>query len=106
MAVNPITAPESTANVNALQLIREVDTDLHYLAGADVAPFTLILMKMGKKQVRSFKFEWAEKDLVAPLFAQVEGSQTTTDTAVEVQAGEGARFSANDIVKNPRTGEV
>lgn len=106
MAVAMVGAAESTANINTSQLIREVDTDLHYLAGADAAPFTLILMKMGKKQVKSMKFEWGEKDLMAPLFAQVEGAQTNVDTAVEVQAGEGARFSAKDIVKNVRTGEV
>ncbi len=106
MAVTMVSGAENTTNINTSQLIREVDTDLHYLAGADAAPFTLILQKIGKVKVGSLKFEWAEKDLVAPLFAQVNGAQTNTDTTIEVVAGQGARFSAGDLVKNVATGEV
>lgn len=96
-----VNAPESTANVNTSQHVREVDNRLHYL-NPTAAPFTLLSKKATAKKVDLFKYEWGEKDR-APKYDQAVGAQTAGDTTIEVDNG--GFFNVHDIVKNPRTGE-
>jgi len=98
-----IRAPESTENIPSARRVRDVDKRIHYL-DPDAAPFTLILARSRSRSAVNSKFEWIEKDLPAK-WAPVNGAQTATDTAIEVDAGYGAYFSVGDVVENVRTFE-
>jgi uncharacterized protein DUF5309 len=102
-------APESTANVNTLQHVRDVDRRLRYL-DPDAAPFTLVLAAEGSSAASNFKTEWVEKggDFTGAGFAPKWSSTTTTGTGTSVvlTASTGGYFKPNDLVKVPRTSEV
>lgn len=113
-----IAAPESTGNVNALQLVRDVDARLRYL-DPDSAPFTLLLNAESSKAAESTKVEWAEKggDFsgagFAPKMFQINAGGGYTDGAVTFTVDDQAAGStvgryvkANDLIKVVRTNEI
>jgi hypothetical protein len=71
----------------------------------DETQFMTILNKLPSKVAKAIKVNWLEDDYF-PRQAQVEGSQTDSDTSLEVEAGQGLYFRAGDLVRNMRTGEM
>jgi len=71
----------------------------------DETQFMTILNKLPSKVAKAIKVNWLEDDYF-PRQARVEGSQTNVDTAIEVEAGQGLYFRANDLVRVMRTGEM
>src|SRR5512134_1804343 len=102
MPQTKINAAESTKNTPAERGVRDVADRIAYL-DPDAAPLTLVLMKARSKDASNTKFEWIEKDLPARWKATT-ATQTNVDTSIEVDNGD--YFSAGDLVKAPRTGEV
>ncbi len=97
-----ITAAESTENIPSSRRVRDVADRIMYL-DPSAAPLTLVLAKAKKESVFNAKFEWIEKDLPA-RWNGTTATSTDTDTTIDVEAG--TYFTAGDLVKVPRTGEV
>lgn len=88
-----------------LQNERVIDMDpVISVLDPDVSQFATMLMRVARRPAESTKVEWIEDELF-PRLSSVSGSQTNIDTAIEVAAGQGAYFRANDLVRNARTGE-
>lgn len=71
----------------------------------DETQFMTILNKLPSKVAKQIKVNWLE-DQYFPRQAKVEGAQTNVDTSIEVEAGQGLYFRANDLVRVMRTGEM
>lgn len=101
-----VTGTRSTGNITANKIVVDMSEDIALL-DPDEAPF-MSFLKLAKKNVQvasSFKFEWMEDELGARWDAVNNGAgYTNSDTAIVVD--DGTIFSARDIIKVPRTGEV
>ncbi len=71
----------------------------------DTSQFTTMLMKVSSKPAFNQKVQWFEDQLM-PRLSAVAGSQTDSDTSLEVTATTGQYFRAGDLVRNARTGEA
>ena len=98
-----IRARESTANIPAARLTRDVSDRLAYI-DPDAAPLTLILQKARKKSTHNPMFEWYEKDLPA-RYDQVNANLGGLVTDVALVVKNSRYFSVGDVVNNLRTGE-
>lgn len=71
----------------------------------DSAPLTVLTNRLSSRGTHNVKFSWWEEDL-EPRFSAVAGAQTSTDLTIEVTAGHGVRFAADNLVRNTVTGEI
>lgn len=71
----------------------------------NVSQFTTMLMKVNSRPAFNQKVTWFESQLL-PRLSAVNGSQSNSDTAIEVTAGTGQYFRAGDVVRNARSGEA
>lgn len=69
------------------------------------APLTVLTNRLSKRPAHNAKFSWWEEEL-EPRFAAVEGAVTNVATTVNVEAGQGSRFAADNLVLNTATGEL
>src|SRR5512141_2684919 len=99
-----IRAPESSANVPSDRGVRDVSRRIAYL-DPDVAPLTLVTSRAKSKATTRDKFEWIEKDLPARWDAINNGGGYNA-TATSVVVDNAAYFSAGDLVRVVRTGEM
>lgn len=108
MVATSVRGPQTTANVNTSQHVRDVADRLRYL-DPEAAPFTLITSAERTEAADNFKFEWAEKggDFYGAGFAPAwDAVNTTTGTGVSVIVDNSEYFRVNDLVKVVRTGEI
>lgn len=90
---------------NVLQGLRKPDIDDKILLlQPDEYPLTTLTKRLSKKPTHNPEFKWAEDD-IDNRFSTTAGTQLAGDTTINVAAGTGERFKANDIVRVPRTGE-
>jgi hypothetical protein len=101
-----VTGTRSTGNITSNKIVIDMSNDIALLEPNE-SPF-MSFMKLAKRNVlacSSPKFEWLEDDLGARWDAiNLPAGYTTTDTSIVVD--DGTIFSARDLVKVPRTGEV
>lgn len=71
----------------------------------EVSQFTTMLMKVASQPAFNQKVQWFEDQLI-PRLSAVNGSQTNSDTSIEVTTGTGQYFRAGDLVRNARTNEA
>lgn len=89
-----------------LQNQREIDMDEDIaLLDPEVSQFFTITNRVSSKPAFSSKVEWLE-DQLDPRLTSVSGSQTDSDTSIEVATGEGSYVRAGDLIRNARTGEA
>jgi len=99
-----ITGSKNTRNITQNRLVVDMSNDIGLLKPDDAAFLSFLKLAQGKSQSASNpKFEWME-DGLAPRWDVVVGAHTNVVTTINVSNG--PYFSANDIVKVPRTGEV
>lgn len=101
-----VTGTRSTGNITSNKIVIDMSNDIALLEPNE-APF-MSFMKLAKRNVlacTSPKFEWLEDDLGARWDAiNLLAGYLSTDTAIVVD--DGTIFTARDIIKIPRTGEV
>ena len=101
-----ITGTRSTGNITANKVVVDMSQDIALL-DPNEAPF-ISFLKLAQKNVEvasSFKFEWMEDELGARWDAVNNGAGYAAGE-VAIVVDDGTIFSARDIVKVPRTGEV
>lgn len=99
-----ITGGKNTRNITQNRLVIDMSNDIGLLKPDDAALLSFLKIAQGKsKPASNPKFEWME-DGLAPRWDIVVGAHTNVITTINV--ANGPYFSANDIVKVPRTGEV
>lgn len=101
-----ISGTRSTGNITANKIVVDMSQEIALL-DPNEAPF-MSFLKLAKKNVEvasSFKFEWMEDELGARWDA-VNNGAGYLDSDVALVVDDGTIFSARDIIKVPRTGEV
>lgn len=71
----------------------------------DSAPLTILTKRLSQASAIDPKIQWAESDL-APRFSATSASALVGDTTINVTAGTGVNFGAQDTVLNTRTLEM
>lgn len=101
-----VTGARTTGNVEQAQRVIDMHKEI-LLLEPDAAPITVITKQIyngGRRRAAMDPlFSWFEDELDV-RFGTVSGAQTNVDTAIEVV--DGTPFAAEQLVKNPRTGEV
>jgi len=93
-----------TGNIAANQRIIDLSEQVVRLE-PDAAPLTVISKRLSKSQTTNVTFRWAETERTTRFDAVNNGAgYAAGDTSIVVDTG--ALFTANDLVKVPRTGEV
>lgn len=99
-----VTGQRTTGNVAANQRIIDLSEKVLRLE-PDASPLCVITKRLSKSQTTNVTFRWAETERTTRFDAVNNGAgYNTTDTSIVVDTG--TLFSANDLVKVPRTGEV
>lgn len=71
----------------------------------DATPITTLTSRLGAESTHNPKFQWSEKNL--PTYADaVNNGAGYSDSATSIVVDTGTVFSADELVKVPRTGEV
>lgn len=101
-----ITGQRRGDNVASSQRVIDLRERIALLEPSE-APISTILQRLegARLAAEDTKFSW-HNDEHDSRFAAVEGAQTSTDATIEVEAGNGARFADNFLVRNVRTAEV
>jgi hypothetical protein len=85
--------------------IRSVDPRI-FFAQAEIAPLNALLEQAKRTQKSiNVKQEWVEKDMGTPSTTNT-AIDLAADTTVDVAAGTGSMFAAQDLIWVPATGEV
>lgn len=72
----------------------------------EAAPLTVLTKRLGRtRTVSQYQFDTLEKEPY-PRLVTVSGSQTSSDTAIELTTGHGGRTFKYAVIRNQRTGEV
>lgn len=69
------------------------------------APLTALTNRTQQEATTDSEYKWFTKDLPTQR-AQVEGAQTSGETAIEVETGQGNVFKAGHVIMNERTLEI
>jgi len=91
-----------TGNIEQAQRVVDMDDTIHDL-DPNATKLTTLLMKLTKKEAKNPKFDQLT-DEFRPLNDLVDGAQTDSDTAIEVDNG--SYFRAGDICHLPVTKEI
>lgn len=94
----------STANVASGQRIIDLSEQILRLE-PDAAPLTVITKRLSKSQTTNVTFRWSETERTT-RFDAVNNAAGYDSDDVSIIVDTGALFTANDLVKVPRTGEV
>jgi hypothetical protein len=101
-----ITGSKDTRNITQNRLVIDMSSDIGLLKPDDAALLSFLKLAKNKSQTASNpKFEWME-DGLAPRWDAVNNASGIASGVTTVAVDNGTYFSANDIVKVPRTGEV
>lgn len=101
-----ITGSKDTRNITQNRLVIDMSSDIGLLKPDDAALLSFLKLAKNKSQAASNpKFEWME-DGLAPRWDAVNNAAGVASGVTTVTVDNGTYFSANDIVKVPRTGEV
>jgi hypothetical protein len=101
-----ITGSKDTRNITQNRLVIDMSSDIGLLKPDDAALLSFLKLAKNKSQTASNpKFEWME-DGLAPRWDAVNNAAGVASGVTTVDVDNGTYFSANDIVKVPRTGEV
>lgn len=101
-----IIGTRSTGNITSNKIVIDMSNDIALLEPNE-SPF-MSFMKLAKKNVlgcSSPKFEWLEDDLGA-RWDSINNGAGYLSTDVTLVVADGTIFTARDLVKVPRTGEV
>lgn len=98
-------APQDTADITQARRVVDMAREVALLQPSE-SPLVVILKRAKGRRRNAInpKFSWLE-DQLKTRTARVEGAQTSGDATIEVEAGQGARFKVNDVVRNTATGE-
>lgn len=99
-----LTGLVDTEDVLADERVVDMASDIKFL-DPDDSQFVTMLQRMGKKEAIREKVNWLELELF-PRLSALAASATTAATTLDVTAGEGSYFRANDVVRNALTGEA
>lgn len=103
MSVSALTGQVDTNTILSDEKIIDMSDTVGLLDPA-TSQFTTMLMKIASKKAGNQKIEWLE-DQLFPRLGTTAGSQLSTDTTINVTAGQGQYFRAGAFVRNARTGE-
>lgn len=100
----PVTVTGARGTLSLNQTIRDIDmADTVALLQPDAGPLVTLTKMLSKKKATDPKFQWAEDDL-DPRYDVT--AATATNVATTVTATNGSYFTAHDLVRVTRTGEV
>jgi hypothetical protein len=85
------------------RIIADVKDELIFVQPS-AAPLTHMTKRFRKRQVTQFSYDWLEKD-VYPRLSDVVGAVLSSDTTINVGAGQGTSIPLNAILVNRRTRE-
>jgi hypothetical protein len=76
-----------------------------YELDPDDSQFTSLLVKLGTRSAVREKIEWLE-DQLRPRLLTLSASAASTDTSINVTAGQGTYIAVDDTIRNLTTGEL
>jgi hypothetical protein len=76
-----------------------------YELDPDDSQFTSLLVKLGTRNAVREKIEWLE-DQLRPRLLTLSASAASTDTSINVTAGQGTYIAVDDTIRNLTTGEL
>jgi hypothetical protein len=76
-----------------------------YELDPDDSQFTTLLVKLGTRAAVREKISWLE-DQLRPRLLTLSASAASTDTSVNVTAGQGTYIAVDDTIRNLTTGEL
>lgn len=101
-----ITGSKDTRNITQNRLVIDMSEQIGLLKPDDASLLSFLKLAQNKsKPASNPKFEWME-DGLAPRWDAINKAAGYLSTDVTITVDNGTYFSANDIVKVPRTGEV
>lgn len=101
-----VTGTRSTGNILGAKMVIDMSNDIALLQPSEAPLITFLKRAMGRsKPAENPKFSWMEDDLGARWDAVNNGAGYASG-ATTIAVDNGDYFSAGDIVKVPRTGEV
>lgn len=101
-----ITGSKDTRNITQNRLVIDMSNEIGLLKPDDAALLSFLKLAQNKsKPATNPKFEWME-DGLAPRWDQINNGAGIASGVTTWTVDNGTYFSANDIVKVPRTGEV
>lgn len=101
-----VTGTRSTGNILSNKMVIDMSEDIALLEPNETPFMSFVnITKKKSEAAKSFKIEWMEDDIGARWDAVNNGAgYLSTDVTIVVDNGD--YFSARDIIKVPRTGEV
>lgn len=99
-----LAAQRKTVNITANKLVIDMAADIALLVPSE-NPFLRLLKAISTKTANARKVEWLEEEPLSAWDA-INNGAGYDDAAVEMVVDDGTKFTANMLVRVPRTGEV
>ena len=101
-----VTGERHIAETPAQRIIPDIEPDIQF-ALPNASPVTTILKGIrGRKESTQREFGWFFKDEYPSMSSVADATLTAAATTLNVPTGDGARYAANNVIKNRNTGEV
>jgi hypothetical protein len=98
-----VTGERDPGSTVAQRIIADVKDEIIFVQPS-AAPLTYMTRRFHKRQVSQFSYDWLEKD-VMPRLSDVVGAVLSSDTTINVGAGQGSSVPINAVLLNRRTRE-
>ena len=104
MAATVLKGNITTADPVADEQVVDMRNEFYEL-DPDDSQFTTLLVKLGTRAAVREKIEWLE-DQLRPRLLTLSASAASTDTSINVTAGQGTYIAVDDTIRNLTTGEL